>query len=81
MLPATVTSSECHCVVQHFAGSCLKEELLPTGTYRFTFAVRVRCGLLQIFKRKYGYVDVSRTRCKAHHHANAQMAHRKVECI
>jgi hypothetical protein len=43
--------------------------------------LRVRCGLLRIFKRNYGYVDVSRTRCKAHQHANAQMAHRRVGCI
>jgi len=81
MLPATVTASACHCVVQHFAGSCPKEQPPPKGTYRLTFAVRVRCGLLQIFKRNYGYVDVSRTRCKAHHHANALMSHRKAECI
>jgi len=81
MLPATVPTSARHCVVQHFAGSRPKEEPPPKGTYRLTFAVRVRCGILQIFKRNYGYVDVSRTRRKAHNHANAQMAHRKVECI
>ena len=57
MLPATLTTSARHCVVQHFAGSYPKEQPPPKGTYRLTFAVRVRCGSLQIFKRNYGYVD------------------------